>query len=95
MEELRTYVFLGSGLSGQLAQCRRLPCQGRPYYTDGAMSIILNEEKEAIKIGLNGIDDPGKRQDFKILSKCGANGELTSLLPLFFARCNFNSKAIL
>jgi hypothetical protein len=33
------------------------------------MSIILNEEKEAIKIGANGTDYPGKRQDFWILSK--------------------------
>ena len=48
---------------------RRLFCPRHPYDTDGDMSIILNEEKEAIKIGANGTDYPGKRQDFWILSK--------------------------
>jgi len=83
------HVFLGSGLSVQFAQRCRLPCRGHPYYTDGRMSIILSEEKEAIKIGLNGIDYPGKSQDFEFLLRCGASGALTSLLPLFFARWSF------
>jgi len=53
---------------------------------NGDMSIILNEEKEAIKIGLSGIDYQGKSQDFEM---GGARGALPSLLPLFFASCSF------
>ena len=53
--------------SYQVGSRRRFPCRGRPYYTDGDMSIILNEEKEAIKIGLNESTTQGK---VRILSSC-------------------------
>jgi hypothetical protein len=38
----------------------RFPCQGHSHDTDEDMSIILSEEREAIKIGFNGMDYPGK-----------------------------------
>jgi len=50
------------------------------------MSIILSEEREAIKIGLYGFDPPGKSQYFGVLSKLGASGALTPLLPPFLAK---------
>jgi len=53
--------------SYQSGSRRRLPCRGHPYYTDGDMSIIRSEEKEAIKIGLNESTAQGK---VRILSSC-------------------------